>query len=208
MDWISIISLFSLRLISSYYWNHIPNKHSRICTLLFRSWFCLWTFSSKRTLDEVFVLHILLETDILGFGMPCAWISLGMQVSLEGSLFFNEPPAAVVLLDGVSRREAEAVVPLIVVVHCFLWLPDDICVPVKNRKKKKSIAWELYCCFQPSVPHHFDFQQNWKLLLAVYFKSCNWYKYYHDCHAAVLQQNVTDRNNQSILFIKISFHSK
>lgn len=136
MDWISIISLFSLRLISSYYWNHIPNKHSRICTLLFRSWFCLWTFSSKRTLDEVFVLHILLETDILGFRMPCAWISLGMEVSLEGSLFFNEPPAVVVLLDGVSRREAEAVVPLIVVVHCFLWLPDNICVPVKNRGKK------------------------------------------------------------------------
>lgn len=56
---------------------------------------------------------------------------------MEGSLFFNEPPAAVVvLLDGVSRREAEAVVPLIVVVYCFLWLPDDICVPVKNRGKK------------------------------------------------------------------------
>lgn len=80
----------------------------------------------------------------------------------------------------------------------FLWKTGE----------KKSIAWELYCCFQPSVPHHFDFQQNWKLLLAIYFKSCNWYKYYHDCHAAVLQQNVTDRNNQSILFIKISFHSK
>lgn len=136
MDWLSIISLFSLRLISSYYWNHIPNNHSRICTLLFRSWFCLWTFSSKRILDEAFLLHILLETDIFGFRTPCAWISLDLEVPLEGSLFFDEPSVAAVIafLDAVSGREPEAVMLLLPVVHWFFLLPDSICVPVKNRK--------------------------------------------------------------------------
>lgn len=155
-----LFHFFSLRLISSYYWNHIPKNHSRICTLLFRSWFCLWTFSSKRTLDEAFILHVQLEMDIFGFRTPWAWISLDAEVPLEGSLFFGEPSVAAVVAfpSVVPRKEAEAVLLLLLMVHCFFWLPDRICFPVKN-KKKRCIAWEHYY-FQPSVPHHFYFQQN------------------------------------------------
>lgn len=156
-----LFHFFSLRLISSYYWNHIPKNHSRICTLLFRSWFCLWTFSSKRTLDEAFILHIQLEMGIFGFRTPWAWISLDAEVPLEGSLLFGEPSIAAVAASSstVPRKEAEAVLLLLLMVYCFFWLPDSICFPVKNKEKKKSIAWEHYY-FQPSVPHHFYFQQN------------------------------------------------
>lgn len=139
MDWLSIISLFSLRLISSYYWNHIPNNHSRICTLLFRSWFCLWTFSSERILDEAFLLHILLERDFFGFRMPCAWISLDLEVSLQGSLFFDEPSVAatIAFLGAVSGREPEAVPLLLPMVRCFFLLPDSI--SVKDRKNNPKV---------------------------------------------------------------------
>lgn len=139
MDWLSIISLFSLRLISSYYWNHIPNNHSRICTLLFRSWFCLWTFSSQRILDEAFILHILRETEFFGFRTPRAWISLDLEVPSEGSLFSDGPSvaAAIAFLWAVSGMEPDAVALLLPAVHCCFLLPDSICVPVKNRKNKK-----------------------------------------------------------------------
>lgn len=210
MDWLSIISLFfSLRLISSYYWNHIPKNHSRICTLLFRSWFCLWTFSSKRTLEEAFILHVQLEMDIFGFRTPWVWISLDAEVPLEGSLFFGEPSvsavAAFAFPSVVPRKEAEAVLLLLLMVHCFFWLPDIICFPVKN-KKKRCIAWEHYY-FQPSVPHHFYFQQNG-------FQACI-LEVVTDTNIVVtatqLYCNKTltkhDRNNQRY-FIKLSCYSK
>lgn len=148
MDWISIISLFfSLSLISSYYWNHIPDNHSRICTLLFRSWFSLGTFSSRGVLDEAVILHKLLETEIFGFRMPCAWISLDLEVPLEEYLFPSEPSlaTATAFLDAVSGREPECVALLPPVVHWFFLLPNNIRVPVKKRENHpNSITWEHF----------------------------------------------------------------
>lgn len=193
-----LFHFFSLRLISSYYWNHIPKNHSRICTLLFRSWFCLWTFSSKRTLDEAFILHVQLEMGIFGFRTPWAWISLDAEVPLEGSLLFGEPSIAAVAASSstVPRKEAEAVLLLLLMVYCFFWLPDSICFPVKNKEKKiiYSMGTLLFSAFCSS-----SFLFPAKRFSDIYFKSCNWYKHCCDCHTAVLQQNVTDRNNQKIL---------
>lgn len=79
------------------------------------------------------MLHSLLETDIFGFRTPCAWISLGLEVSLEGSALLDEPSvaAAMVFLEAVSGGEPEAVVLLL-----FL-LPNSIGVPVKTEKQSQ-----------------------------------------------------------------------
>lgn len=76
------------------------------------------------------MLHTLSETDIFGFRTPCAWISLDLEVSLEGSALLDEPSvaAATASLEAASGGEPGAVV-------LFLFLPpNSIGVPVKNRK--------------------------------------------------------------------------
>lgn len=87
-------------------------------------------FSSPRILDDAFMLCTLLETGIFGFRTPCAWISLALEVSLEGSALLDEPSvaAAMVSLQAASAREPGAVV-----LFLFL-LPNSIGVPAKNRR--------------------------------------------------------------------------
>lgn len=94
------------------------------------------------------MLHTLSETDIFGFRTPCAWISLDLEVSLEGSALLDEPSvaAATASLEAASGREPGAVV-------LFLFLPpNSIGVPVKNRKTTPNpITWEYFFSLSPLV---------------------------------------------------------